>query len=164
MLLRSASSMQWKVESPKNDDGYFEQMTRTLFQAGLNWVVIRNKWPDFQKAFSGFSIEKVAKFNEKDVRRLMNDKGVVRNEKKIRAAIANAQECLRLRGQFSSFREYLNSFKGDQNRLATDLRARFQHLGESSARTFLWTVGVKLTPTKEEQSWHAKTEHQQHVR
>ncbi len=147
---------EWKAESPKNDDGYFEQMTRALFQAGLNWRVIENKWPTFQKAFAGFSIERVAKFDEKDVERLMKDEGVVRNEKKIRAAITNAKGYLRLREQSGSFRHYLDSFGGDHERLLADLQSRFRHLGESSARTFLWMVGVKLKPTSQERLWHRR--------
>jgi 3-methyladenine DNA glycosylase Tag len=53
-----------KVTMPKNDDEYFARMTKALFQAGLNWQMIENKWPNFEKAFAGFSIPKVSKFGE----------------------------------------------------------------------------------------------------
>jgi len=144
------------VELPKNDDGYFEKMSRALFQAGLNWRVIENKWDNFQKAFAGFSIERVARFAERDVRVLMKNQGIVRNERKIRATIFNAQEALRLTKEFGSFRLYLDSFKDDHERLMADLQARFRHLGESTGRIFLWMAGMKLRPTEDERQWHAR--------
>jgi len=84
------------MKPPKDDAEYFERLTKSVFAAGLNWTVVENKWPDFQKAFAQFSLPKVAKFNEKDVKTLMGNAGIVRNEKKIRATIHNAGEFLKL--------------------------------------------------------------------
>src|SRR5437870_7587609 len=106
-----AVSPNWNAKPPKNDDEYFERMTRSLFTAGLNWKVIENKWPNFQKAFSGFSISKVARFSDKDVKKLMTDTGIVRNEKKIQATVHNAGEFLKLEKDFGSFQKYLNTFE-----------------------------------------------------
>ncbi len=145
----------WKVDRPKNDDDYFERMSNAIFQAGLNWKMIQNKWPNFKKAFANFSIEKVSKFGEREVKELMKDTGIVRNEKKIRSAIANAQGSLNLRKEFGSFSKYVESFGKEHDGLTADLRARFRHLGESSARTFLYMSGVKLKPTREEMAWYA---------
>ncbi len=86
----------WNVKRPKDDSEYFERMTKSLFTAGLNWTVIEKKWPNFQKAFAAFSLGKVARLSEKDVKALMNDAGIVRNEKKIRATVHNAGEFLKL--------------------------------------------------------------------
>src|SRR6266700_2699798 len=80
------------MKPPKDDAEYFERLTKSVFTAGLNWTVVENKWPVFQKAFAQFSLPKVAKFNEKDVKTLMGNAGIVRNEKKIRATIHNAGE------------------------------------------------------------------------
>ncbi len=146
---------EWKTEPPKNDGEYFERMTRALFAAGLNWRMIDNKWPNFKKSFSGFSLDEVSKFSEKDVGRLMKDVGIVRNEKKIRATVYNARQVGRLAGEFGSFRKYLDSFGKDEDRLQEDLRVRFHHLGASTARMFLWMVGYPLTPNKEEKTWMA---------
>ncbi len=52
----------WKISAPKSDDEYFERMTKAIFQAGLNWKMIDNKWPNFEKTFAKFSISKVANF------------------------------------------------------------------------------------------------------
>jgi DNA-3-methyladenine glycosylase I len=154
---RALQSMpSWKFEPPKNDNEYFELMNRAIFQAGLNWKMIENKWNNFRTAFSGFSIEKLAKLGEKDVSPLMKNAGIVRNEKKIRATIFNAQASLQLRKEFGSFAHYIDSFKADHDRLLDDLQSRFHHMGPSSARTFLMMSGVKLKPTEEELAWHAK--------
>jgi 3-methyladenine DNA glycosylase Tag len=148
-------SKEWIVHQPKNNDEYFERMTRALFQAGLNWKMIETKWPNFQKAFSNFSIEKVAKFNDGKLERLMNDKGIVRNESKIKSTIFNAQQSLAVVKEFGSFKNYMESFGKDHEALQSDLQSRFHHLGESSSRTFLWMAGIKLTPTTEEKAWLA---------
>jgi len=146
----------WKVEPPKDENEYFERMTKAIFQAGLNWRMIENKWPNFRRAFANFSTEKVSKFNRSDVKALMNDRGIVRNERKIDSTILNAQESLKLRGEFGSFGTYFKSFRGDEGRLIADLQQRFRHLGESSARTFLYMSGLKLKPTREELEWHSR--------
>ena len=77
----------WKAEPPEDDDGYFERMTKAIFQAGLNWRMIENKWPNFRKAFDQFSAKRVSSFGEKEVKALMGDTGIVRNERKIRSVI-----------------------------------------------------------------------------
>jgi len=84
----------WKVSAPKSDDEYFERMTKALFQAGLNWKMIDDKWPNFEKALAKFSIPKVAKFGDKQIVKLMENQGIVRNERKIRSTIYNAQQSL----------------------------------------------------------------------
>jgi DNA-3-methyladenine glycosylase I len=143
------------VTPPKNDDEYFERMTKSLFSAGLNWRMIDNKWSNFRKAFAGFSIPKVAKFSKKEVARLREDTGIVRNEKKISATIFNAKAAGEASKEFGSFRKYLQSFGKDEEALQADLQKRFRHLGPSSARTFLWSVGHPLTPNAEEKKWMA---------
>jgi DNA-3-methyladenine glycosylase I len=145
----------WKVSPPKSDDQYFERMTQALFQAGLNWKMIEDKWPNFEKAFANFSIPKVAKFGDKQIMNLMENQGIVRNERKIRSTIYNAQQSLIIEKEFGSFKDYFRSFGKDHAKLMEDLQSRFKHLGESSSRTFLWMTGVKLEPTAEEKRWMA---------
>jgi len=147
----------WKVAAPKDDAGYFERMSRTLFSAGLSWEMVEKKWPNFRKAFAAFSPEKVAKMTEKDVKSLMGDTGIVRNERKIRATIHNAGEFANLKKEFGSFKGYVASFGKDEERLQEDLQERFQHVGGATARMFLWSAGYKLTPNAEEKKWMAKS-------
>ena len=54
----------YREKRPANDEAYFENMCRVIFQAGLNWQVIDNKWPTTKKAFANFNIEKIACFTD----------------------------------------------------------------------------------------------------
>jgi len=146
----------WKMTKPRNDAEYFERMTKSVFNAGLSWTVVEKKWPNFRRSFVEFSPAKVARFSEKNVKALMNNDGIVRNEKKIRATIHNAGQFLRLEKEFGSVPAYLESFEKDEDRLQKDLQERFQHVGPSTARIYLWTVGYKLTPNVEEKKWMAR--------
>jgi DNA-3-methyladenine glycosylase I len=69
----------------------FERMSLEAFQSGLSWLIILRKRENFRRAFSGFEIEKVARYTDADVARLMADQGIVRNRAKIDATIANAR-------------------------------------------------------------------------
>src|SRR6201999_1720273 len=68
-----------------------ERMSLEAFQSGLSWLIILRKRENFRHAFAGFDIEKVARFTDADVARLMADQGIVRNRAKIEATIANAR-------------------------------------------------------------------------
>jgi DNA-3-methyladenine glycosylase I len=140
----------WKVTPPKDDAEYFERMSRAIFTAGLNWSMVDKKWPNFRRAFASFSPEKVAKLTEKDVKTLMGDTGI------IRATIHNAGEFVSLKKEFGSFKGYVASFGEDEGRLQKDLQEKFEHVGGSTARTFLWSAGYDLTPTAEEKQWMAR--------
>lgn len=73
-----------------------ERLVLEGFQSGLNWIMILRKREAFRAAFAGFDPETVAGFGEEDVARLMADPGIIRNEMKIRAAIANARALVAL--------------------------------------------------------------------
>ena len=62
---------------PTTDKQYFENLTRCIFEGGLNWVMIANKWPNFEKAFDGFNIAKIAAYGLDDQERLKNDAGII---------------------------------------------------------------------------------------
>ncbi len=127
---------------PRGDDAYFAHMTWTVFKAGINGAVVDHKWANFRRAFAGFSVPAVAAFGRRDVRRLVNDKGIIRYRAKIEATIHNARAMLEVRRESGSFGRYLRGFGLDeQGRLYTDLRQRFTHVGPYGARTFLRRVG-----------------------
>ncbi len=108
--------------------------------------MIDKKWPNFKKAFSDFSIEKVAEFDEKDVERLLSDASIVRNRLKILAAINNARIFQDLRREYGSFQGYLDSLDKTDNYafVIKELGKRFNRIGPSSARIFLYTVGEDI--------------------
>ena len=79
------------------ESAHLERLTLEAFQSGLSWLTILNKRESFRAAFAGFDAEVVAAFDEGDVERLMADAGIVRNRRKVDAAIANARATLALR-------------------------------------------------------------------
>lgn len=85
----------------------YERMCLEGFQSGLAWITILRKRENFRKAFKGFDAKKVAKFTERDVERLMQDAGIVRNRAKIEATINNAQALLQLHRDGGSLEEIL---------------------------------------------------------
>lgn len=135
-----------KGELPTKDSKYFENMTRVIFQAGLNWKVITTKWPDFQDAFANFDTEKVAQFTETDIQQLMKNKAIVRNEAKIRATIDNAEIFREIATEAGSFKKYLETLLATQelDKTTKTLQKRFNRLGKTSSYIFLWSVGVEV--------------------
>lgn len=102
---------EWGV--PVHDDRkIFEMLILEGFQAGLSWYTILKKRENFRKAFKNFVPEKVAAMTAKDVERLMNDTGIVRNRLKIQAAVNNAKLFLETKKEFKSFDNYIWSFTG----------------------------------------------------
>ena len=133
---------------PKNDDGYFEQMSKVVFRAGLNWSVIEKKWPDIKRAMANFSIDTVARFDADDIDRLLKDDGMIRSAKKIAGVIGNARAVQEVQQEFGSFAKYLQAVRANgEEALLKDLRKRFAFLGESSSVMFLFSVGEEMPQT-----------------
>ncbi|PYL22022.1 MAG: DNA-3-methyladenine glycosylase I [Verrucomicrobia bacterium] len=125
---------EWGV--PVHEDRVlFEFLILEGAQAGLSWNTILKKRENYRKAFDGFRWEKIARYGKRDVQRLLQNEGIVRNRLKIAAAIENAKSFLAVKKEFGSFDAYLWSFVGGnpiQNRWRTlaDVPAR---TGESDA-------------------------------
>lgn len=128
-------------QRPVNDNGYLEELTKAIFQAGFSWAVIRKKWPAFQKAFDQFDIDMVAAYDAPDLDRLLADSGIVRNGRKIMAAVDNARMFQVLRTEYGGFYSYLRSMDGwPYERRREALTKRFKGLGRTSCFVFLWCV------------------------
>jgi 3-methyladenine DNA glycosylase Tag len=136
--------------TPASDNGYFEQMTKAVFQAGFSWQVVADKWPSFQQAFDGFNVDRVAAYTPEDVDRLLSDPAIVRNGRKIEATIANASQFQAIRGEFGSFAEYLRSLNALPYRERQKiLSKRFKNLGRTSVFVFLWCVNEEVPDWEE---------------
>jgi DNA-3-methyladenine glycosylase I len=99
---------------PVHDDAaLFERLTLEAFQSGLSWLTILRKRENFRRAFHGFDIERIAAYGDADFARLMGDAGIVRNRKKIEAAITNAEATRALHADGQSLDELLWSFAPD---------------------------------------------------
>ncbi len=132
-------------KKPAGDDGYLEEMTKAIFQAGFSWRVIRDKWPGFQKAFDDFEIAAVAGYAEPDIDRLTSDKDIVRNRRKIESTIHNARVMWTLIQEHGSFHAYLRSLDDlDYAGRRKELGRRFKNLGPTSVFVFLWCVAEEV--------------------
>ena len=118
---------------------YLEVMTQAVFQAGVSWAMVANKWPAFRKAFSDFDAQKVAKYKNTDIERLANDVSILRSRNKIEGTVQNAQVLVEIEKEFGDFRKYLKS-KKDYLELSKDIRKRFKYMGEMNVYYFLFRV------------------------
>jgi DNA-3-methyladenine glycosylase I len=139
----------------KNDDELFERLALEIFQAGLNWRMILHKQDAFRRAFSGFSIERVANFTQKDIERLMNDDGIVRNRMKIEATIENARRLKRLIEEHGSFASFIGGLGGKPDDMFREFKKRFRFMGPKIAESFLQSIG-KIDTVHEPDCWKAK--------
>jgi DNA-3-methyladenine glycosylase I len=141
----------------RTDDGLFERMTLEGFQSGLSWLTILRKRESFRAAFAGFVIDKVARFDDRDVERLLADAGIVRNRAKIEAAIANARAAADLpdglarllwsyapapRPRPRSFAE-IQPTTPESTAMSKDLRKRgFRFVGPTTAYALMQATGM----------------------
>jgi len=104
---------------PVSDDHrLFEKLSLEGFQSGLSWRTILAKRENFRAAFHGFDFEKVARFKERDVERLLKDEGIVRHRGKIEAVINNAQRARELVKQEGSLAAFVWRYEPDKKSLA----------------------------------------------
>ncbi len=120
-LYRRYHDEEWGV--PAYDDRkQFEFLTLESAQAGLSWATILNKREGYRRAFADFDPEKVARFTEKRLAKILEDPGIVRNKLKVAAAVNNARRFLAVQEEFDGFSKYIWSFVGGkplQNRWST---------------------------------------------
>jgi DNA-3-methyladenine glycosylase I len=113
--------LEWGV--PVHDDRtIFEFLTLEGAQAGLSWYTVLRKRAAYRRAFANFDPEKVARYGKRQLDRLMQNDGIIRNQQKIAAAIANAKRFLAVQEEFDTFDSYIWRFV-DGKPLVNKLRA-----------------------------------------
>lgn len=93
----------------RDDSVLFERLVLEMNQAGLSWLIILKKRSAFRRAFDGFRIDRVAAYGDAERARLLADAGIVRNRRKVDAAIENARRVLALRESRGSFAGWLDA-------------------------------------------------------
>ena len=152
---------EWGV--PSHDDRHlFEMLILEGSQAGLRWITILRKRENYRRAFADWNAERIARFGEKDIARLMADAGIVRNRLKIGAAIGNAKAFLKVRVEFGSFDRYIWQFVDgspirkrrrtmhdvpantrESDTMSRDLKKRgFRFVGTTVCYSFMQAVGM----------------------
>ncbi len=109
----------------------FEFLVLESAQAGLNWLTILRRREHYRAAFSNFDPVQVAHYTDQDVECLMQNPGIIRNRKKVEAAIENARLFLEIGREYGSFRNYLLSFFPDRKPIVN----RWKTLAEIPAHT-----------------------------
>ena len=97
--------------TPVRDDlRQFEFLVLESAQAGLSWLTVLKRREGYRRLYEDFDPEKVARFNEKHIRTMLQDTGIIRNRKKIEASVNNARRFLEIREQYGSFCNYFWGF------------------------------------------------------
>ncbi|WP_265460147.1 DNA-3-methyladenine glycosylase I [Enterococcus sp. HY326] len=144
-----------------DDQNLFRKLMLDINQAGLSWQTILNKMENFDAAYDNFDIETVANYDEEKILELLDNPGIIRNRRKIEAAINNAQKVLELQKEIS-LSDYLWHFTDNQviygdyqtlaevpantplsDQIAKDLKKRgFKFVGSTTIYAFLQAVGI----------------------
>lgn len=140
------------------DEALYELFILETFQAGLSWECVLNKRNNFFVAFDGFDIDRISSYGEKDIERLMNDSGIIRNRRKITAAIKNSRIFAEIQQEFGSFDSYIWSFTEGKvireeyilrttsplsDRISADLASRgMTFVGSTTVYSYLQAIGV----------------------
>ena len=145
-----------------NNRKLFEFLILEGAQAGLSWSTVLKKRKNYRKAFDNFDYRKIAKYTQRDVKRLLNDAGIIRNRLKINATIINARQVLQVQKEFGSFNAYIwqfvdhkpvtNTFKALKDlpastkisdAMSKDLKKRgFKFVGSTICYAFMQAVGM----------------------
>jgi DNA-3-methyladenine glycosylase I len=145
-----------------DDQHLYELLLLESFQAGLNWLTILKKREQFREAFDQFDYQKISKYTDEDVSRLLNNEKIIRHRGKIEASITNAKGFIKIQDEYDTFSKYiwkyvnkepiLNSFSKlnqvpsqtelSQN-ISKDLRKRgFKFLGPTTIYAFMQASGM----------------------
>ena len=146
----------------RDDRKLFEMLILEGAQAGLSWSTILKRRKTYKKAFDNFDAKKISKYKSKDIKRLLNDEGIIRNKLKVAATILNAKKFLEIKKEFGSFEKYIWSFvnhKPIQNKfnsikeipantkqsdkMSKDLKEKgFKFVGTTICYAFMQAVGM----------------------
>lgn len=147
-----------------DDQRLFEKLCLEGFQSGLSWLTILRKRQNFRKAFADFDFDRIARWNERSVGRLLRDPGIVRHRGKIEATLENARRAQALRTEFGSLAAFFWSFEPDETErrraldedsllavtqtdasraMARALKKRgFRFFGPTTAHAFMQSMGL----------------------
>ena len=145
-----------------DDQKLFEFLVLEGAQAGLSWITILKRRDGYRRAFDDFKVERVANYDDRDVKRLLADEGIIRNRQKIHAAISNARAFIGVQKEFGTFADYnwgfvdgktkknawktiseVPAFDSDSEAMSKDLRKRgFKFVGPTIAYAHLQAAGM----------------------
>ena len=147
---------EWGVAS--YDDKYlFEMLLLESFQAGLSWECILNKRENFRNAFDNFDYNKISRYDDIKIKKLLNNKGIIRNKLKINAIINNAKIFMDIQKEYGSFSKYIWKFTNNKqivhsrlitsnslsDKISKDLKRRgMKFVGTTIIYSYLQAIGI----------------------
>lgn len=146
-----------------DDKTLLEFLILEPFQAGLSWETILNKREDFRRAFEEYDLEKVCNFGEAKIIEMLSDASIIRNRRKIEAAINNARIFVQIQKEWGSFSDYIWHFtegkiiyENDKSSsplsdaVTKDMKKRgMKFIGTTIVYSFLQAIGVIYSHEKE---------------
>ena len=161
VLLVEYHDREWGIPA-HSDHKHFEVLILSAVQAGLNWSLVLKKRDGYRRAFNKFDPEKVARYSEMQIRKLLSDPEIIRNRMKIEAAVRNARAFLKVQEEFGKYDSYcwrfvdgrpkLNRWKTakqiparspESERLSKDLKKRgFNFVGPTVTYAYMQAIGM----------------------
>ena len=149
-------------QSVHDDDKLFEMLILEGMQAGLSWLTVLNKREAFREAFDGFDCRKVASYDETKIEALMKNEKIIRNRLKIKSAIINAQQFIKIQEEYGSFDSFIWSYVDHKtidnhfdteddiptrtalsDRISKDLKMRgFKFIGSTIIYAYIQAIGI----------------------
>lgn len=148
---------EWGV-AQHSDRMLFELLILEGFQAGLSWECVLNKREHFRQVYDGFDPEKVSRYDDEEIQRLLADPGIIRNRLKVQASVTNAKIFLEIQKEFGSFDAYIWGFTDGKtvyesydirttsplsDQISKDLKRRgMKFVGSTVIYSYLQAIGV----------------------
>ncbi len=152
---------EWGVAS-YDDQHLFEMLILEGAQAGLSWITILKKREAYIAAFDGFDMQKMSRYSENKIEKLLQNPGIVRNRLKVNAAVTNARAALKIIEEYGSFSDYIWQFVGgepivnhwktlkqvpvtspESDQMSKDLKKRgFKFVGSTICYAYMQAVGM----------------------
>ena len=126
----------------KNDNEIFGRLVLEINQAGLSWDIILKKEKTIKKAYKNYSFNEIAKFDEYDIKRILNDKGAIRMRRKVIAIIYNAKKVVSLTEKHCSFKNFLDKHHSlSLPGWVSLFKKEFKFVGNEICKEFLTSIG-----------------------
>lgn len=149
---------------PNFDDNYlFEMLILESFQSGLSWECILNKRENFKQAFDNFDVYKICNYNDEKIKKLLENKSIIRNKQKINATINNSKIFIKIKNEYGTFYNYLKTFINNKiiyetnkntnllsDKISKDLKKRgMKFVGSTIIYSYLQAIGIIYSHDKE---------------
>lgn len=134
-------------QKPDDEKGYFEILSKAVFNAGFSYQVVNTKWQGIKEVFEEFDPKIISRWTIDEISDALESPKIIRNGKKVKAIVSNAKVFLELVEEHMSFDNYLKSFRNEPYEERQKIIAKqFKWLGPTGAHFFLWSIGEDAPP------------------